>query len=153
MSETKSVVISEAQVVKKSSQKMGLGNGLIFRLEKAAAIRLLAVRETGVFRHHMDAILGPPETPRTSQHYHIEGLKGALNWAPIMPLDACLSDSRCKYLLWRSYHTGLYSHDKLLLRIEYSIIFMHHVQSHNYFYLLIILVHSLKEQEKWQNSQ
>ena len=35
----------------------------------------LAVRETGVSRHHGGPIEGPPETPRTSQHYRIEGIK------------------------------------------------------------------------------
>ena len=38
------------------------------------AIRRTAVRETGVSRHHGGPIEGPPETPRTSQHYHIEGI-------------------------------------------------------------------------------
>ena len=37
-------------------------------------IRLIAVRETGVSRHHGGPIEGPPETPRTSQDYHIEGI-------------------------------------------------------------------------------
>ena len=35
---------------------------------------LIAVRETGVSRHQGGPIEGPPETPRTSQHYHIEGI-------------------------------------------------------------------------------
>ena len=30
-------------------------------------------------------------------HYHIEGLREALNWSPIMPRDSSLSDSRCIY--------------------------------------------------------
>ena len=38
-------------------------------------IRLIAVRETGGSRHQGGPIRGPPETPRTSQHYHIEGIK------------------------------------------------------------------------------
>ena len=36
--------------------------------------RLTAVRETGVSRYQGGPIEGPPETPRTSQHYHIEGI-------------------------------------------------------------------------------
>ena len=36
--------------------------------------RLIAVRETGVSRHQGGPIEGPPETPLTSQHYHIEGI-------------------------------------------------------------------------------
>ena len=33
---------------------------------KTTAVRLIAVRETGVSRHHGGPIEGPPETPRTS---------------------------------------------------------------------------------------
>ena len=33
-------------------------------------------RETGVSRHQGGPIEGPPETPRTSQHYRIERIKG-----------------------------------------------------------------------------
>ena len=43
-------------------------------LPKTTAIRRAAVRETSVSRHHGGPIEGPPETPRTSQHYHIEGI-------------------------------------------------------------------------------
>ena len=35
----------------------------------------LAVRETGVSRHQGFPIEGPPGTHRSSQHYHIEGIK------------------------------------------------------------------------------
>ena len=35
-----------------------------------------AVRETDVSRHQGGPIEGAPETPRTSQHYRIEGIKG-----------------------------------------------------------------------------
>ena len=38
--------------------------------------RLIAVRETGVFWHHGGPIESPPETPRTSQHYRFQGIKG-----------------------------------------------------------------------------
>ena len=44
------------------------------QLNKMKIIRLIAVRETGISRHHGGQIEGPPETPRTSQHYHIEGI-------------------------------------------------------------------------------
>ena len=37
--------------------------------------RLIAVRETGVSRHHGDPIEGPPETFPASQHYLIEEIK------------------------------------------------------------------------------
>ena len=43
---------------------------------KTVTDRLIAVRETGVSWHHGGPIEGPPETPRTSQHYRIEGIKG-----------------------------------------------------------------------------
>ena len=43
---------------------------------KTATDRLIAVRETSVSRHHAGPIEGHPETLRTSQHYHIEGIKG-----------------------------------------------------------------------------
>ena len=48
---------------------------------KTATDRLIAVRETGVSRHQGGPIEGPPETPRTSQHYRIEGIKG-IPWDP-----------------------------------------------------------------------
>ena len=40
---------------------------------KTTAIRLTAVRETGIMGPHLRAL---PETPRTSQHYRIQGFKG-----------------------------------------------------------------------------
>ena len=39
-------------------------------------IRRVAVRGTGVSLFHGGTIEGPPEIPRTSQHYHFEGIKG-----------------------------------------------------------------------------
>ena len=39
-------------------------------------------------------IEGLPEIPQTSQNYGIEGLKGSLNWAPIMPRDGSLLDNQ-----------------------------------------------------------
>ena len=44
--------------------------------KKTATDRLIAVRETGVSWDQGGPIEGPPETPRTSQHYHIEEIKG-----------------------------------------------------------------------------
>ena len=46
--------------------------------------------------NHEGPIEGASEAPLTSQHYCIEGFKGAHNWAPIIQKDASLSDSRCK---------------------------------------------------------
>ena len=34
----------------------------------------------------------------SSQHFSIERFKGGLNWVPIMPRDASLSDSECKFI-------------------------------------------------------
>ena len=49
----------------------------------------------------LSASWGPhssPETPHhPTQHYCIEGFKGALNLSPIMPRDVSLSDSQCKF--------------------------------------------------------
>ena len=50
------------------------GNGNIILSVQRAPISRIAVRETGVSRHHRGPIEGLPETPRTSQHYHIEGI-------------------------------------------------------------------------------
>ena len=54
-----------------------------------------AVRETDVSRHQGGPIEGPPETPRTSVLWCTGGFRGALNWAPLMPRDVSLSDSKC----------------------------------------------------------
>ena len=43
---------------------------------KIVTDRLITVRETSVSRHQGGSIEGPPEIPRTSQHYRIEGIKG-----------------------------------------------------------------------------
>ena len=43
------------------------------RSRKSTAIRLIAVGDTSVSRHHGVPIEGPSETPRTSQHYCIRG--------------------------------------------------------------------------------
>ena len=63
------------------------------KLSKTTLIRDIAVRVTGVSQHHGGVNWGPPWKPLTSQHYHIEGLKGALDWSPIMLKDVSLSDS------------------------------------------------------------
>ena len=41
---------------------------------KTVTDRLIAVRETDVSQHQGGPIEGPPETPRTSQHYRFCGL-------------------------------------------------------------------------------
>ena len=55
------------------------------RYGKTTAIRLIAVRETGVSRHHGGSFEGPPETPRTSEYYRIEGFK----WGPLIGPPLC----------------------------------------------------------------
>ena len=45
-----------------------------------------AVRETSVSLHHGGPIEGPPETPRTSQHYRVEGIKGVLPCVSVAPV-------------------------------------------------------------------
>ena len=50
----------------------------------------------------------PPETPGTiTALYRIEGFKGALNWSPIMPRDASLSDSRCEVFQSRLFYESV----------------------------------------------
>ena len=46
------------------------------KFPKTLAIRRAAVRETSVSRHHGGPIEGPPETPRISLYYRINGFKG-----------------------------------------------------------------------------
>ena len=51
---------------------------------KTTVIRLTAVRQTNVSRHHGGPINGLPEIPRTSQStILLRGLKGALNCLPL----------------------------------------------------------------------
>ena len=61
-----------------------------------------AVREASVSRHHGDQFKGPSETPPASHHYGIKGLRGTLNWSPIMPSDA-------NYAIIMKIHTSLFS--------------------------------------------
>ena len=42
---------------------------------KTTMIKRVAVRETSISLHIEGSIKSPPETPRTSQHYGIEGFK------------------------------------------------------------------------------
>jgi len=69
----------------------------VTRLKKKTAIRRIAVRETGVSRHHGGSTKGPPKPIGPSQHYRIEGFKGGPQLVPIMPRDAFLSDNRCYF--------------------------------------------------------
>ena len=50
--------------------------------------RRLAVRETGVSLYHGAQLRAPLKPLKLSQHYPIEGFKGALHGALIMPRDA-----------------------------------------------------------------
>ena len=60
--------------------------------------RLTAVRETGAsLAASWGFNRGLPETHRASQHYRIGIFEGALNWSPIMPRAACLSDNKFKF--------------------------------------------------------
>ena len=65
---------------------------------KTTAIPRIAVRETDISRHHEDLIEGPLKSFGPSEYYGIEGLKGGgLNFTTIMPSNASLSDSWCKF--------------------------------------------------------
>ena len=68
----------------------------------------LAVRETGVSRHQGDPFEGPPETPRTSQHYRIEGIKGVPdlgtkgNGIQVFSVSSCLLSLPSSFFLFFS---------------------------------------------------
>ena len=68
---------------------------VISTLQKTTATRHIVVRETSVSRHHEVPIEGSLEISRILQHYRIEGFKGVLNLAPIMPRAARFSTSGC----------------------------------------------------------
>jgi len=51
--------------------------GFIWQESEKNSLVSSAVRETGVSCHHGGPIEGAPETPRASQHYGLEGFKGA----------------------------------------------------------------------------
>ena len=73
-----------------------LNNESLDQTAKTAPITRVAVRETGVSRHHGGSIVGPREIQRTSHTaFVLRGLRWVL-WASIMPRDAGLSDSQCK---------------------------------------------------------
>ena len=71
---------------------------------KIKVIRGGAVRETCVSQQHGDPF-EDTSNPPTSKHYLIEGFKEVWNCSPIMPMDASLSDSRCKY--FQSGHSAI----------------------------------------------
>ena len=56
---------------------------LMFMTGKATAIRPIAVRETGISRHHVGRIKGLLKHLGLSQHYHIEGFKGGRSRPPL----------------------------------------------------------------------
>ena len=62
-------------------------------------MRGTSVRETCVSGNHAGApVEGHPENLRTIQHYCIEGFLGGPSFGPqIMPRDASVSNSRCKF--------------------------------------------------------
>ena len=70
---------------------------------KTTAIERTAVRETDVSRHHGGNIEGPLIFQEPSEHYRVEK---DLNWAPINPRYASLSDSRCIFLQAGKIHSG-----------------------------------------------
>ena len=67
--------------------------------------------ETGVSRHHGGPIQGPWNPSDHHSIYGIRGSKGELNWSPLMPRNASLSDSWCgfsrlaRWLLTQSQRT------------------------------------------------
>ena len=70
------------------------------KLQRKNLQKFTAVRETGVSWHHEVPIEGP--TPRTSQHYIVStGLRGAVNWVPMMMMIAPNSRARKIGKEWR----------------------------------------------------
>ena len=60
------------------------------RLEKTTAIRRIAVQVSSVSRHNGGPTDAPPQYNSALMY---GGFHGALNWAPMIPRDASLSDS------------------------------------------------------------
>ena len=89
---------------------------------KTTTIRRTAVRETAVSRHYGRPIEGPHEASQTSQHYGIEGFKGAKLYREsdvsqttdvnLPDLDTCIYV--CTYViciyLWLCIYLYLYTH-------------------------------------------
>ena len=70
---------------------------------KKATIRRVAVRETGVSRHHGGPIQWPSETPRTPRHYGTEGAEGRLqllsHYAARTVVDVIFSNRESRTIL------------------------------------------------------
>ena len=65
---------------------------------KTTAIKRIAVRETIASLCIIGPQLKAPLKPLgPSQHYDIWEFRGTFNWAPFLPKDTSLSDSRCKF--------------------------------------------------------
>jgi len=62
---------------------------------KTTVIRLIAVQETGVSRHHGEPIEGSLKPLVHHSTIVLRNLRGSLNRAPIMQRDASLSVSQC----------------------------------------------------------
>ena len=67
-----------------------------YNTEKTTTIKRTAVRETAISRHPEGPIVGTLKILRTSQHYHIEGFKEALNWAPLCRWTL-VSRNKCEF--------------------------------------------------------
>jgi len=77
------------------------------------AIRRIAVRNSGVSWHYDCTIKGPLIPLRASQH---SGIKGGINWTPMIPRNAGLSDRRCNFIGSRytppgTFHPGIFPPD------------------------------------------
>ena len=60
---------------------------------KTTTIRVIAVRETGVSRHHGTQLRTPMKSTVHHSSIILRSLRESLDWAPIMPRDSRLSDS------------------------------------------------------------
>ena len=57
-------------------------------------VRRNSYQKSSVSQHHGVPIEGPLTPIEPSQHYNIEGFRGALNWSYIVPRDAILSENK-----------------------------------------------------------
>ena len=114
------------------------------RLEKTKPIRRIAARETGFCRRHDGPTEDPLKLLGPSQHYGIEGFKGALNWLSSYWETPVSRTADVIFPVWlcgiQLYNIQLYN---TLERIEIS--------EHNHVYIYISIAHwsFSKQCENW----
>ena len=75
---------------------------------KTTPVRRVAVRESGVSRHHMGAQLRALLKPLDCHSTIVSrGLRRALNWSPIMPRNVSLWGNECNFIPVRQFSEWL----------------------------------------------